>query len=43
LNGEADRVMKKQSSAIIAANVRRVGHAINMDEVFGTHRCLARW
>src|SRR5437868_15053061 len=32
------RVRKKQSSAIIAVDVRRFGHAINTDEVFGTHR-----
>src|SRR6266404_9413844 len=37
LNGEANRVRKKQSSAIIAADVRRFGHVINKDEVFGTH------
>jgi hypothetical protein len=35
--GEADKVRKKQSSAIIAVDVRRFGHAINTDEVFGTH------
>ena len=32
--------MKKQNSAIIPANVRRFGHAINTDEVFGTHKEL---
>jgi hypothetical protein len=37
LNGEANTVRKKQSSAIIAADVRRFGHVINKDEVFGTH------
>jgi hypothetical protein len=37
LNGEANRVRRKQSSAIIAADVRRFGHVINKDEVFGTH------
>jgi len=26
--------------AIIAVDVRRFGHAINTDEVFGTHRCF---
>jgi hypothetical protein len=40
LNGEANRVRKKQSSAIIAVDVRRFGHAINTDEVFGTHKWL---
>src|SRR6266516_7684162 len=38
LNGETDRVRKRQKSAIIAVDVRRFGHAINTDEVFGTHR-----
>src|SRR5436189_3260812 len=38
LNGETDRVRKRQKSAIIAVDVRRFGHAINKDEVFGTHR-----
>src|SRR5207302_9904494 len=33
-----NRVRKKQSSAIIAVDVRRFGHVINKDEVFGTHR-----
>jgi len=37
LNGETDRVRKRQKSAIIAVDVRRFGHAINTDEVFGTH------
>jgi hypothetical protein len=37
LNGETDRVSKRQKSAIIAVDVRRFGHAINTDEVFGTH------
>jgi hypothetical protein len=37
LNGEANRVRKWQNRAIIAADVRRLGHAINTDEVFGTH------
>jgi hypothetical protein len=37
LNSEANRVRKKQSSAIIAVDVRRFGHIINKDEVFGTH------
>jgi hypothetical protein len=38
LNGEAHRLRKKQSSAIIAVDVRRFGHAINKNEVFGTHK-----
>jgi hypothetical protein len=38
LNSEARRVRKKRSSATIAVDVRRFGHAINKDEVFGTHR-----
>jgi hypothetical protein len=38
LSGEANRVRKKQSSAIIAADVMRFGHVINMDGVLGTHR-----
>jgi hypothetical protein len=38
LNGEASRVRKKQSSAVIAVDVRRFGHVINKDEVFGTHK-----
>jgi hypothetical protein len=38
LNGETKRVRKKQSSAIIAADVRRFSYLINTDEVFGTHR-----
>ena len=33
-----DSVSKKQSSAIIAVDVRRFGHAINTDEVFGKNR-----
>src|SRR5207249_5986865 len=37
LNGETDRVRKRQKSAIIAVDVRRFAHAINTDEVFGTH------
>src|SRR5207248_7721699 len=40
LNSEANRVRNKQSSAIIAVDVRRFGHAINTDEVFGTHTRL---
>src|SRR5262249_57789513 len=36
-HSETRRARKKQSSAIIAADVRRFGHAINTDEVFGTH------
>src|SRR5258708_39262694 len=42
LNGETDRVRKRQKSAIIAVDVRRFGHAINTDEVFGTHRTCRR-
>ena len=38
LNGETNRVRKKQSSAIIAADVRRFSYLINTDEVFGTHK-----
>jgi hypothetical protein len=41
LNGETDRVRKRQKSAIIAVDVRRFGHAINTDEVFGTHSSKA--
>ena len=37
MNSEANRVRKKQSSAIIAVDVRRFGHVINKDEIFGTH------
>src|SRR5205823_3567130 len=37
LNGEANRVRKRKKSAIIAVDVRRFGHAINTDKVFGTH------
>jgi hypothetical protein len=37
LGGETDRVRKRKKSAIIAVDVRRFGHAINTDEVFGTH------
>jgi hypothetical protein len=33
----ASRVRKKQSSAIIASDVRRFGHVINTDGVLGTH------
>jgi hypothetical protein len=32
------RARKRQNRAIIAAEVRRFGHVINMDGVFGTHR-----
>ena len=35
--GEANRVRKKDSRAIIAADVRRFGHVINKDGVLGTH------
>jgi hypothetical protein len=38
LNGEANSVRKKQSSATIAADVKRFAHQINTDEVFDTHR-----
>src|SRR6059036_2038612 len=34
------QVRKRKKSAIIAVDVRRFGHAINTDEVFGTHRGL---
>jgi hypothetical protein len=34
------RVRKKQSSAIIAADVMRFGHVINTDGVLGTHNWL---
>jgi hypothetical protein len=34
---ETNKVTKKQSSAIIAADVRRFPYLINTDEVFGTH------
>jgi hypothetical protein len=43
LNGEANRVSKKQSSAIIAVDVRRFGHVINKDEVFGTHNAFTNF
>jgi hypothetical protein len=33
---------KRQSSAIIAADVRRFSYLINTDEVFGTHKRLRR-
>ena len=42
LNGEANRVRKKQSGAIIAVNVRRFANVINKDEVFGTHNGSVR-
>jgi hypothetical protein len=42
LNGEANRARNKQSSAIIAADVRRFSHLINMDQVFGTHTSRLR-
>src|SRR5713101_7660491 len=35
--GEANSVRKKDSRAIIAADVRRFGHVINKDGVLGTH------
>jgi len=38
LNGETKRVRKRQTSAIIAADVRRFSYLINTDKVFGTHR-----
>jgi hypothetical protein len=37
LNGETDRLRKRQKSAIISVDVKRFGHAINTDQVFGTH------
>ena len=37
LNGEVSRVRRKQSSAIIADEFGRFGHAIDTHEVFGTH------
>ncbi|TMJ95615.1 MAG: hypothetical protein E6G77_20305 [Alphaproteobacteria bacterium] len=37
-NGEANSVRKKDSSAIIAADVTHFGHAINKDGDLGTHR-----
>src|SRR5437763_15059911 len=37
-NGEANSVRKKDSSAIIAADVTRFGHEINKDGDLGTHR-----
>jgi hypothetical protein len=43
LNGEANRLRKKQSSAIISADVRRFGHVINKDGVLGTHRLTSRF
>src|SRR6266705_3890421 len=38
LNGETNTVRNKHNRAIIAADVRRFGHAINKDGVLGTHR-----
>ena len=35
LKGETNRARKKQSSAIIAADVRQFGHVINKDGVLG--------
>jgi transposase InsO family protein len=40
LNDEANRLRKRQKSAIIRVDVKRFGHAINTDEVFGTHNPL---
>ena len=37
LNGEANSVRKKHSSATIIVDVKRFAHQINTDEVFGTH------
>src|SRR5258708_27676035 len=37
LNGEAHRLRKKQSSGIIAVDVRGFGHVINKDGVLRTH------
>ena len=42
LDGEANRARNKQSSAIIAADVRRFSYLINMDQVFGTHTSRLR-
>jgi WD domain, G-beta repeat len=36
LNGETNSLKRKKSSAIIAVDVRRFGHAINRNEVSGT-------
>jgi len=35
-------VSKKHNRAIIAVDVRRFGHLINKNEVFGTHRSTQR-
>ena len=40
LNGEANSVRKKQSSATMEADVKRFAHQINTDEVFDTHTVL---
>jgi hypothetical protein len=38
----ASRVRKKQSSAIIAVDVRRFGHVIKKDE-FSVHTAVSVW
>src|SRR6266480_7607815 len=38
LECDANRVTRKHNRAIIAADVKRFGHAIKKHEVFGTHR-----
>jgi hypothetical protein len=41
LKNEATKFKAKYSIAIIAADVKRLGHKINADDVFGTHRSNA--
>src|SRR5271166_5662322 len=41
LNGEANSLKRKHSSATIAVDVKRFSHQINADEVFGTHRYVS--
>jgi hypothetical protein len=38
LNGEANSLKMKHTSATIVADGKRFTHHINTDEVFGTHR-----
>src|SRR3954470_19715169 len=38
LNGEANSLKMKHSSATIMVDVKRFAHQINTDEVFGTHK-----
>ena len=38
LDGKANSVNKKHGNATIVVDVKRFGHQINTDEVFGTHR-----